>query len=141
MDGQGRKLLLQGEGDGVVLGVPLAMGVCDVVVADVDAGHGGRFRRLWAAFLSYTVGDVLSGDLHHFLVICDVAGLVPIGRLVAEGEGGDDGQRPGYGGGFGGLGGESGEEDDRCDGDADADDSCDVGLSHGGLRLRGGPGG
>ena len=76
-----------------------------------------------------------------FLVICDVAGVVPIGRLVAQGEGGDDGQRPGDGGGFGGLGGESGEEDDRCDGDADADDSCDVGLSHGGLRLRGFPGG
>ena len=50
MDGQGRKLLLQGECDGVVLGVPLAMAVCDVVVADVDAGHGGRFRSCGRVF-------------------------------------------------------------------------------------------
>ena len=46
VDGEGRKLFLQGEGDGVVLGVPLAMAVFDVVVADVDAGKGGPFRSL-----------------------------------------------------------------------------------------------
>ena len=36
---------------------------------------------------------------------------------------------------FRGLGWREWEEDDRCDGDADADDSCDVGLSHCGLRC------
>ena len=62
-----------------------------------DSGAVGGFFELY-------LGDVLSGDLDHFLVICDVAGVVPIGRLVAQGDGGDHGQRPGDGGGFGGLG-------------------------------------